>query len=186
MPPAPSIATALIGSLQVTTKTWAKVRKAEERQSQRAWRRSERLVRAVHESIKDVAWELMPAAYAKASANGTLPAHARQIMYAARGEIQARTGRTLDDQYFTQTLLPDYIAEHPEAAGWNVVFDARGHFTEPHTGRVVPLGTLEVRRYLRNVGGHAVTPPTIEFEPSGAFPTCGPDRRFGGVLFIEK
>jgi hypothetical protein len=73
----------------------------------------------------------MPAAYAKASANGTLPAHARQIMYAARGEIQQRTGRTLDDQYFCQVLLPDYITEHGDAQSWNVVFDARGHFAEP-------------------------------------------------------
>ena len=66
---------------------------------------------------------------------GTLPAHARQIMYAARGEIQRLTGRTLDDQYFTQQLLPDFMNEHPSAtAEWDVVFDARGHFHEPHTG----------------------------------------------------
>src|SRR5262249_35502129 len=104
MPPAPSIATALLDSLQATTKSWAKVRRAEERQSDREWRRYERLVRPDRESIKDVAWEIMPAAYAKASANGTYPALARQVMYAARPEIQARTGRTLDDQYFTQTL----------------------------------------------------------------------------------
>ena len=50
----------------------------------------------------------------KASANGTLPANARQIMYAARPYIQANADRPLGsrfDQYFTQTLLPDYIEE---------------------------------------------------------------------------
>ena len=60
------------------------------------------------------------------------------------------TGEILDDRYFTQTLLPDYIAEHSEAATWNVVFDARGHFTEPHTKRSIGLGTLEVRDYLQS------------------------------------
>ena len=53
-------------------------------------------------------------AYLKASANGTLPAHARQIMYAARPHIQATADRDLGarfDQYFTQQLLPEYIEE---------------------------------------------------------------------------
>ena len=43
----------------------------------------------------------------RASANNTLPANARQIMYAARKYIQERTGKQLNDTYFTQTLLPD-------------------------------------------------------------------------------
>ena len=61
----------------------------------------------------------------KASANGTLPALARQIMYAARPRIQQLSGKDrLDDKYFTQTLLPDYIAENG-CAHWNVVYDAR-------------------------------------------------------------
>src|SRR5208337_1609111 len=55
---------------------------------------------------------VMEKAYMKASANGTLPANARQVMYAARGEIQALTGKPLNDQYFTQTLLPNYIKEN--------------------------------------------------------------------------
>ena len=73
-------------------------------------------------TIKDAAWEIMEEAYLKASAQGTLPAHARQIMYAARPYIQEETGKLLDDKYFTQTLLPDYI-EQNEPTDWNVVFD---------------------------------------------------------------
>ena len=70
-------------------------------------------------------------------------------MYAARGAIQQATGETLDDKYFTQTLLPEYLRTHQkETANWDVVFDARGHFWEPHTGCVVPLGTIDVRLYL--------------------------------------
>ena len=61
-----------------------------------------------------------------------------------------RTTKRLDDKYFTQVLLPDYIEENPErTAGWRVVYDARGHLIEPHTNRSVPLGTIEVATYLR-------------------------------------
>ena len=119
----------------------------------------------------------MEAAYLKASSGGTLPAHARQIMYAARGEIQRRTGRRLDDQYFTQTLLADYLNENPDKAEeWDVVFDARGHFEEPHTGRIVPLGTIDVREYLEKVREHegGEEDLKVSLPDPGSFPTVGP------------
>ena len=134
---------------QAVTAKWAKQRKAEERHARAVHNRQQALRRTRVASIKDVAYEVMEQAYLKASANGTLPALARQIMYAARPIIQERTDKNLNDQYFTQTLLPDYIEEHPEkCARWNVVYDARGRLYEPHTKREVPLGTLDVRRYL--------------------------------------
>ena len=79
------------------------------------------------------------------------PANARQIMYAARPFILETCGlERLDDAYFTQVLLPDYLAQHPgETADWDVVYDARGQLVEPHTGISLPLGTLQVRDYLR-------------------------------------
>ena len=79
-----------------------------------------------------------------------LPVKPRQIMYRARPQILELTGvEKFGDSYFTQTLLPDYVDEHPETcAEWDIVWDARGHLTEPHTGRIVPLGTMEVRSYL--------------------------------------
>jgi hypothetical protein len=121
---------------------------------------------------------MMPQAYLKASSNGSLPAHARQIMYAARAEIQRLAGRVLDDQYFTQQLLPDYMNEHPDAtAQWDVVFDARGHFHEPHTGRMVPLGTIDVRRHLREVAGHTLPELQVDLPEMAVFPTCGPRHR---------
>src|SRR5580698_2608237 len=98
-------------------------------------------------SVKDAAAEIMESAYMKASGNGTLPANARQIMYAARGYIQERTGKQLESNYFTQTLLPNYVLE--TGVDWNVIYDARGHFTEPHTDNSFGIGTLEVRDYLR-------------------------------------
>src|SRR6185312_7669805 len=106
---------------------------------------------------KEVAGEIMPAVYAKVSDNGRLPALARQLMYAARPIIQERTGKQLDSKYFTQTLLPDYIAEHA-CDDWKVVYDARGHLYEPHTGLMVPLGTLAVRQHLKDANELVVKP----------------------------
>ena len=138
-------------------------------------------------TVREAAWHILPQAYLKASSNGTLPAHARQIMYAARGEIQRLAGRMLDDQYFTQQLLPDFMNEHADAtAGWDVVFDARGHFHEPHTGRIVPLGTIEVRRHLREVAGHTLPELQVDLPEMAIFPTCGPGHRYGAILFVEK
>jgi hypothetical protein len=169
------------------TKDWSKQRKAEERHARSAMRRRDALVYSRRTTIKDAAYEVMRSAYLKASANGTLPAHARQVMYAARGDIQSATGRALDDQYFTQTLLPDYITAYG-CDDWDVVFDARGHFTEPHTGSIVPLGTLEVRRYIRDIADSGT--PGIDIDIVGlsgaVWPTCGPRNRYSAILFIEK
>lgn len=136
-------------------------------------------------SIKDAAWAFMEDAYLKASDGGKLPANARQIMYAARPPILYLTGADkLDDAYFTQTLLPDFIVAHPQlCANWDVVFDARGHFVEPHTGRTVPLGTIEVRDYL---GMRPWLGPAVEIDADERFPTVGPANRYRNILFIEK
>src|SRR5205814_217436 len=67
---------------------------------------------------------------------------------------------------------------------WDVVFDARGHFTEPHTELIVPLGTLDVRDYLEGRGRDQVFTGVPEIEV--LFPTHGPRHRFGAILFIEK
>ena len=100
-------------------------------------------------SIKDAACDVMADAYRVASGGAGL-ANARQVMYQARPKILAMTGQDeLNDKYFTQVLLPDFIDAHPElTADWDIIFDDRGAFVEPHTGRVVPLGTLEVRQYI--------------------------------------
>src|SRR5215471_7384417 len=177
-----SAAEAIISGLRAVTKDWARQRRAEERDSARRANRHLRLIRSREVSIKDIVGEVMEPAYMNASANNTLPAHARQVMYAARRLIQDRTDKPRDDKYFTQTLLPDYCNEHPEL-DWDVVYDARGHFREPHTGRSIELGTLNVRGYIAQIhkpifcdGGFS--PPSIE--------TFGPDGRFGAILFVEK
>ena len=136
-------------------------------------------------SIKDAAWSIMEAAYLAASDDGKLPANARQIMYSARPSILEIAGRDkLDDAYFTQSLLPDYMEAHPEEChSWDVVFDARGHFTEPHTGRAVPLGTIDVRSYL---GDRPRLGPSVQLAADSRYSTSGPRNRYRDVLFIEK
>jgi hypothetical protein len=66
---------------------------------------------------------------------------------------------------------------------WNVVWDDRGHFREPHTDRSVGLGTLSVRNYLS--GNKAPEFVAAGFADS-TIKTHGPDGCFGALLFIEK
>jgi hypothetical protein len=168
------------------TKAWAKQRKAEERNASAEARRIDRLTKSDRPfSLKAAAERVMRDAYMRASDDNKLPANARQIMYAARPQVLELTGKdNLDDQYLTQTLLVNYMAEFADdCANWNVVWSDRGHFTEPHTGLVVGLGTLAVRGY---VGGYRA-PVLCEAGISSAWiSTKGPRGRYGGLLFIEK
>jgi DNA topoisomerase VI subunit B len=176
----------ITSAVKAVTKNWTRQRKAEERNRSAALRRTQALIRSESFTVKDAAFQIMAEAYQKASSGGTLPAHARQIMYAARKYIQEQTEKTLDDKYFTQRLLPEYMDQHPEETrNWDVVFDARGHFQEPHTQREIPLGTLEVRSYLSNIPFHKPGDITVDVN-GGTYPTLGPRNRFGAILFIEK
>ena len=180
-----NIAASITDAVEGVTKAWAKQRKAEERSASAFARRYNRMVRSDRFTIREAAWVAMKNAYMKASDNGRLPTRPRQIMYAARPEILELTGKdTLDDRYFTQDLLPDYVAMNPEECrDWDIVWDARGHFTEPHTGHGIALGTLEVREYL---GLRAKVTEVVTVDPGILFPTHGPEHRFNTVLFIEK
>ena len=80
-------------------------------------------------------------------------------------------------------MLTRYIDQ--KGVDWDVVFDARGRLTEPHTGYVVPLGTLQVRKYLADIAGHTVGPIRIEVGTE-LYPTRGPQNRYKGILFVEK
>src|SRR3954469_12634754 len=108
----------------------------------------------------------------------------RQVYYAARPTILTMTGTDkLASNYFTQSVLPRYLDEHPEeTAAWDIVYDARGHLTEPHTGHIVALGTLDVRGYL--------APRSTEQRPlvqlnGGGWARATTDR-YRPALFIEK
>ncbi len=185
-----NIGDAIKRDVESVTKEWTKYRKQQMRSNQAGARAWDRYLRRQTRkaSIRDIAFAVMEEAYMKASANNTLPAAARQIMYQARPMILAQTDKdSFDDQYFTQTLLPDYMMHFAkETAGWDVVFDARGHLWEPHTGREVPLGTLDVRAYLARIAQKgALTAATLPMLSTGT-QTYGPAHRYRAVLFIEK
>ena len=172
----------ILDDVKKVTKKWAEQSRREIRDANARSARRSAFIRARQITVQDAAWEIMEQAYLKASGGGKLPVKPRQIMYAARGHIQQRTGKKLDDRYFCQTILPDYVAANPElTASWDIVWDARGNLIEPHTNRQVPLGTLEVRDYL--AGGES---RYLVRESHGGWATCGPDDRFGAVLFVEK
>src|SRR6516165_12558959 len=156
-----SIADRLKNSALYVTKDWAKQRKAEERHASAQANREARLTRASdYYNFKSAAFEIMEEAYLKASANGTLPASARQVMYQARPFIQDKMGgQQLNDQYFCQQLLPDYIEEH--GVDWDVTYDDRGHFTEPHTEHSIGLGTISVREYLDDLAEPELREPSF-------------------------
>jgi Protein of unknown function C-terminus (DUF2399) len=137
--------------------------------------------------LKPVAYRVMEQAYMVASGNGTLPANARQIMYAARPLVLNITGGKswTKSSYFTQVLLPDYVNEHPdETEDWDVVYDARGHLAEPHVRYRLGIGTLEVRSYINSWHSNVSRRPYIELET--LYPTRGPANRFKFALFVEK
>ncbi len=171
--------------IEAACKKWKKVKARLRREERASERELDRLCKQTTVSVKEAAWAVMEQAYLKASGNGAYPANARQVMYAARGKIQELTGKPLSDQYFTQTLLPDFQAENCElTADWDVVYDNRGNLIEPHTNRVVPIGTVAVRDYVSSwcspkIGAvNATVPISIR--------SSGPAGRYSAAIFIEK
>jgi hypothetical protein len=151
--------------------------------------------RAQYPSVKEVAYELMPKAYQGASGQGRYVAHARQMMYVVRPEILARIHpdkvlKGFKAQYFTQTLVPDFMWAYPDLTDdWDVVFDERGHFREPHRQngreRIIGLGTLNVRNYITSWTSELPEKIRNIFLPFD-LETSGPAHRYHNVLFVEK
>ena len=177
-----NIANDILDAVESATSKWTRQKKSEERHPGMIRYRASRMTREPRTTQKDAAWKILEQAYMAASGNDTLPALARQIFYQARPKIMAMTeDKELAYGYFSQTLLPDYIEEN--AVDWNVVYDARGHFEEPHTNRRIGCGTIEVGNYL-----HAVREPEIvsaEFSDA-SIDVIGPAGGVSGVLFCEK
>jgi hypothetical protein len=87
-------AASIIGAVEGVTKKWTTQRKREEKEASARLNRSFVMVRRRVITVRKAAWQIMEKAYLKASANGTLPAHARQVMYAARPYIQQTAAGT--------------------------------------------------------------------------------------------
>jgi Topoisomerase 6 subunit A/Spo11, Toprim domain len=178
-----SIADDIIDVVETATAKWTKQKKSEERHPGNIRHRFSRMTREPRMTQKDAAWQVMNEAYLAASGGQReLPAKTRQIFYQARPKIMALTeDKELQYNYFSQTLLPDYVEEH--GVDWDVVYDARGHFEEPHTNRRIDCGTIEVRNYL-----DAIKDPRIaSMGVSDAYvDIVGPSGGFSAILYIEK
>jgi hypothetical protein len=160
---------------------FTKQRKAEEKHSSAGRWRASRMTEVRGKYLTEAANEVMEECYMKASDNNRLPATARQIFYVARPLIEEQTDKPLRYDYFSQTLLPNFVNEHGK--DWDVVYDDRGHFSEPHNNRVIGLGTLNVRAYLSRV--QHLKLEEADFDPASVN-TYGPDGSFGAVLYVEK
>ena len=187
------ILAALSATLARVTKRWQQLKRdadKDNRVKEQAMKDEAQRQRRQQITIKEAAWQVMQEAYLKASDQGRLPANARQIMYAARPLVIAlRDPANIwkHDSQFTQGYLPDFLAAHPDLTqDWDVVYDDRGHFTEPHTGRTLGLGTLKVRRYRQAWDGPNFTTPDGRQWGLEAVETFGPLCRYKYVLFLEK
>lgn len=134
--------------------------------------------------VKEATFDSMKEAYMKASANNTLPAKLRQVMYALRPLVQEKTSRTFQNNTLLNYIV-EYLQEYPSATeDWDIVFDARGTVIEPHTGIRVPLGTLETRGYINEWTGKDLSQE--DYNLPHEEDTKGPINRYQYILFIEK
>ena len=178
-----TIANDILDCVQTATAKWTRQKKSEERHPGNIRYRVSRMTREPRTTQKEAAWSVLENAYMAASAGDTLPAKARQIYYQARPKIMAMTDdKELQYGYFSQTLLPDYIEEH--GLDWNVVYNARGTFEEPHTNRRIGCGTLEVRNYLNAAKQPDILPAAFA---AASVDVIGPSSgNISAIFFCEK
>ncbi|MFL5956095.1 MAG: ATP-binding protein [Solirubrobacterales bacterium] len=138
-----------------------------------------------HGDLKEAAYAVMERAYREAAGTRDM-ANARQIFYVGRRLMQPLLppGTKISDDRFIQDWLPDFRADHPDLTrDWKVAYAARGTLTEPHTGRCVPVGTLEVDDYL--LPRHHRHGDLVAVDDA-LYPTVGPENRYATLLYIEK
>jgi hypothetical protein len=173
-------------ALDRIAKPWIKYRQAQERGKKPRLPDEPQPERV---TFQDAAFQVMAAAYATASTEGTYPVLSQQIFYAARPKILEMTGkdelRPGERSRFCYVLLPQFIRQYAEiTAGWRILYKPRGELIEPHTDRRVGLGTSEVATYRSGwTNGLLLGDIDVgEWEPF----TSGPHNRFGGVIVVEK
>jgi DNA topoisomerase VI subunit B len=194
---------AVEGAVEQATREITKLRKRQRREARQfSERERQRLLqKPAGLKVKAAVWKVMAEAHAHVTGGVPgAPAEARQMMYAARKRVLGLTDGKCwkNSSTFTQGYLPDFVEAHPElTAGWNIVYDARGHLTEPHTGRKVALGTLGVRGYVGSWTPAGVAPSPARPADVAAvrrlddFVACsngstGPLNRYRFVLLVEK
>jgi hypothetical protein len=130
-------------------------------------------------TIKDAVERLLPDAYERVSEGGRYWANARQLMYAMRPEIlRICKVDKFDDATVTQKYLPAF-----QKREWKIAYDKRGALEEPHTGKTVGLGTVEIEGYR----GRTASLKFDRFvQPTMVFENVPAEGRFNKLLFVEK
>lgn len=179
-------------AVQKVTSEWQKIKKKtkrDERVTAKAYQDFEKSQAKTKMSLKDSCYNHMATAYRKASGSKGLPANARQIMYAIRPLVIADCGKFYSKtNTFTQGILNEFLSDNPELTrNWDVVYDARGHLTEPHTNTVINLGTIAVRNYINQFTEEKVNKTINKMKiEMNDIKTLGNVNRFKYALFIEK
>ncbi|MBU4270800.1 MAG: hypothetical protein KKA28_02890 [Planctomycetes bacterium] len=129
---------------KVTAK-WSKIRRDEEREASRVWRRRELLTRQKGDKqpLQDAVFSVMEQAARDTSGDGRIVFPIRNLYYSVRpllGELACK----LKWPWF-QKVVGKYEREHGLIP--LMYRDPRGFLIEPHTGNIIPLGTREVDRY---------------------------------------
>ena len=88
-----AIEDAVQAQVERVTKRWTALKRKFRQEGRKALREEQERRKARSVTVKEAAWQVMAAAYLKASDQGRLPANARQIMYAARPWIIELTGK---------------------------------------------------------------------------------------------
>lgn len=168
------------------TKKWTKARKAEERghrsRIDRQYIYSERV------RFSDVADEILPAGYAHASGDDRYTVDKRQFYYACRDEFREKTGRVITADYFSQTLLVQYMNRRPkETAHWKITASPRGTLTIPNAAYSVriPCGTVAIEEHLAEAA-RPCDPFAFDAHVAVQWPSLAEGKRYQAVLYIEK
>jgi hypothetical protein len=137
----------LVELIETATKKWARQCRSEERDANRIANRDRALAAKAERpavSVRDAVFAKMEEGVAKASGGGRVIFPTRNLFYSVRDLIQDLTTEVLHWKYF-EKLVADWEAEYGEIPGRYC--DPRGYFIEPHTGKIIPLGTREVESY---------------------------------------
>jgi hypothetical protein len=97
--------------------------------------------------LKDVVFRHMDEQIRIVSCDRKYRFNCLQVYYRMRPIVMEKTGRSLDWDYFSQTLVKQYQEERGEEP--MAYRDPRGSFYMPHCKESIPLGTLEVEKYRR-------------------------------------
>ena len=99
------------------------------------------------QSQKDLILNVLQDAVSKASGGGQYRYSLRQLFYAVRPYVIDAIGKEPEYNYFSNVITDVEAEIGNDLPG--LYRDARGTIYHPHTGEIIPLGTLNVEKYNR-------------------------------------